>query len=65
MGVRRMVSYTRADEHGTCYRAAGWKPVATVDGRGWTTGNKAARWLPGLYEPTTEIVDRMRWEIAS
>ena len=65
MGVRRMVSYTRADEAGTCYRAAGWTAVAEVDGRAWTTGNKADRWLPGLYEPTTEIVDRVRWEVAA
>lgn len=65
MGCRRMVSYVRADETGTCYRAAGWLPAAHVDGRPWTTGNKAARWLPGLYEPTTAIVDRVRWEVAA
>lgn len=65
MGVRTIVSYTRSDEPGTCYRAAGWRPVAAVEGRGWTTGNKADRWLPGLYVPTTEIVDRVRWEIAA
>jgi hypothetical protein len=63
MGCRRLVSYTRVDEDGTCYRAAGWLAVALVDGRGWNTGNKADRWLPGLYEPSTEIVDRVRWEI--
>jgi hypothetical protein len=65
MGVVRLVSYTRADEAGTSYRAAGWRAVAEVDGRPWTTGNKADRWLPGLYEPTTEIVDRVRWERAA
>lgn len=63
MGVLKMVSYTRADEPGTCYRAANWRAAAKVDGREWTTGNKAARWLPGLYVPTTEIVDRVRWEV--
>jgi hypothetical protein len=63
-GVLRMVSYTRVDELGTCYRAAGWRPVARVTGRDWTTGNKADRWLPGLYRPSTEVVDRIRWEIA-
>lgn len=62
MGVRHMVSYTRKDEPGTCYKAAGWAPVAEVEGRGWTGGNKATRWLPGFYEPSTEIVDRVRWE---
>lgn len=65
MGVRRMISYTRVDERGTCYRAAGWKDVALVRGEGWDHGNKALRWLPGLYEPTTEIVDRVRWEVAA
>jgi L-amino acid N-acyltransferase YncA len=62
-GVRRLVSYTRVDEDGTCYRAAGWVATALVDGRKWNTGNKAGRWLPGLYEPSTEIIDRVRWEI--
>lgn len=62
MGYRRGVTYTRADEPGTSLRAAGWWPTARVPGREWTTGNKALRWLPGLYEPSTEIVDRVRWE---
>lgn len=61
--VRRMASYTRVDEDGTCYRAAGWVAVELVEGRPHTTGNRAARWLPGMYEPSTEIVDRVRWEI--
>lgn len=65
MGVLRMVSYTRGDEDGTSYKAAGWRRVAEVKGRGWVTGNKADRWLPGLYEPTTEVVDRVRWEVAA
>lgn len=64
MGVQRLVSYTRVDEFGTCYRAAGWLPVARVDAEDWNHGNKAGRWLPGLYEPTTERIDRIRWEIA-
>lgn len=63
MGVRRLVSYTRADEAGTSYRAAGWREVAAVDGRPWTGGNKSERWLPGLYQATTEVVDRVRWEV--
>jgi hypothetical protein len=61
-GIRLLVSYTRTDEPGTCYRAAGWAPVAATEGKGWTSGNKSLRWLPGMYEPTTEIVDRVRWE---
>lgn len=65
MGVLRMVSYTRSDEDGTSYKAAGWRRVAEVEGRPWCTGNKADRWLPGLYVPTTEVVDRVRWEVAA
>ncbi len=63
MGVRRLVSYIRTDETGTCYRAACWSPVKNVRGEAWNHGNKRERWLPGLYQPTTEIVDRVRWEI--
>lgn len=62
MGCRRLISYTRADESGTSYLGAGFHRAALVDGREWNTGNKALRYLPGLYVPTTEIVDRVRWE---
>lgn len=62
MGYRLGISYTRKDEDGTCYKAAGWVPVAEVKGQPWTHGNKSTRWLPGFYEPSTEIVDRIRWE---
>ena len=61
-GVTRQVSYTRADERGSCYLAAGWRPTAWVIGREHTTGNRALRCLPGLYDAGTEIVDRVRWE---
>ena len=62
MGCRRVVTYTRADEVGTCCKAAGFIQAATVKGRAWDSGNKETRWLPGLYEPSTEIIDRIRWE---
>jgi hypothetical protein len=61
-GILLGVSYTRVDEKGTCYLASGWRPVAIVRGRPHDTGNRALRWLPGLNEPSTEIVDRVRWE---
>lgn len=63
--VRCLVSYTRVDESGTCYRAAGWVPVARVEGRPHDTGNRRARYLPGMQAAmaSTEIVDRIRWEI--
>jgi hypothetical protein len=63
MGCRRLVSYTREDEKGTCYHAAGWRRTATVKPSTWTHGHQATRWLPGLYVPSTEIIGRVRWEI--
>ncbi|MCZ2441486.1 MAG: hypothetical protein LC119_15130 [Burkholderiales bacterium] len=48
---------------GTCYRAAGWVPVALVKVRLDDGGNRALRWLPGLRAPSTETIDRVRWEI--
>jgi hypothetical protein len=62
MGYIRVVSYIRKDESGICYEAAGWVAVAEVKGQPWTHGGKSTRWLPGFYEPSTEIVDRVRWE---
>lgn len=64
MGVRRLVSYTRHDESGCCFQAAGWCPVAPVKGRPWHRNERRQPILPGVYSPTTEIVDRVRWEIA-
>jgi hypothetical protein len=61
--VRRAVSYTRSDEDGTCYRAAGWIPVAAVLGRAHDTGNRRARYLPGVDMGSSEVFDRVRWEI--
>lgn len=61
-GITLQVSYTRVDEVGSCYLAAGWTPVAISSGRPHTTGNRADRWLPGLYEPSSEVIDRVRWE---
>jgi hypothetical protein len=62
MGVTRMVSYTRADERGTCYRAAGWTPVARVRARAWSTASRPTPWLPGLEFPAAEPFERIRWE---
>lgn len=62
-GWRRLVSYIRIDEIGTCYRAAGWVPVAITRGREHTTGNRSGRTIQMFGERTTEIIDRVRWEI--
>lgn len=62
-GIRFLVSYTRIDEEGISYKAAGWVAHPdVVKGRDHVTGNRALRWLPGFYEPTTEKIDRIRWE---
>lgn len=67
MGVVRMVSYTRKDELGTCYRAAGWQIVAETKADDWTTrpggGRHRQYRLPGIISAATEPVDRWRWEI--
>jgi hypothetical protein len=65
MGVTRLISYTRADERGTCYRAAGWAPAARVRARPWSTASRPAPWLPGLESPATEPVPRTRWQISA
>lgn len=62
MGVTRLVSYTRVDEAGTCYKAAGWHEAAKTIGRPWTKDARRQPWLPGTFEPTTEVIDRVRWE---
>ncbi|MGI5292785.1 XF1762 family protein [Nonomuraea polychroma] len=37
LGYQRMITYTRADESGTCLRAAGWEPIAVRSPhRGWS-----------------------------
>ncbi len=61
--VRRAVSYTRIDEDGVCYRAAGWVAVALAKGRAHDTGNRRARYLPGIDMSSTDTIDRVRWEI--
>ena len=60
-GITRQISYTRVDEAGTCYRAAGWTPVGYVIPGTHTHGNRS-KFLPGLHEPSTEPIARVRWE---
>lgn len=58
------MSYIRHDEPGTSLRAANWWPTATVPAEDWTrrATQKGNAWLPGLYQPAHEAVDRVRWE---
>lgn len=66
MGVTRMVSYTREDEAGTSYKAAGWTATATSPGKQWdahTDQRRVQVMLPGIFTPTTECVPRVRWEV--
>jgi hypothetical protein len=58
-----LVTYTRVDEPGRSLLAANFQPEAVVRGRPHTTGSRATRWLPGMYEPSTEIIDRVRWRL--
>lgn len=58
-GIDLGISYCRVDEYGSSYRAAGWIPVAYVKGRTHDTGNRRTR---TAHAPSTEIIDRVRWE---
>lgn len=63
LGYRRLVSYTRIDEPGTVYRAAGWWPTAKVPKKRRDTGNRRARYLPGMMPATkAEEIAHVRWE---
>lgn len=66
-GLDLIVSYTRIDERGTCYRACNWTPVAVSKGRPHDTGNRKGRWLPGLEDTRkrkrNETIDHVRWEV--
>jgi hypothetical protein len=65
MGVTRMVSYTRDDEVGTSYRAAGWTVTGHSPARAWdphTDSRRQQQMLPDMFTPTTEPVARRRWE---
>lgn len=58
-----LLTYTRVDEPGRSLLAANFQPEAVTRGRAHDTGNRSGRWLPGLYEPSTEIIDRVRWRL--
>lgn len=55
LGHTRLVSYTRADEKGTTYRAAGWRPTAITDGGEWSVPSRARR-------PAEQPCRKVRWE---
>ncbi len=63
LGFTRAVSYTRIDELGTSYKAAGWVATHRTTAKAWDGDAKPGRYLPGLFLPTTETIDRIRWEI--
>lgn len=50
-GFKKIISYTRADEQGTIYKADNWKQVAKIKGRQWHGRKKH------------EIIDKYRWEM--
>lgn len=55
LGYTRLVSYTRADEKGTTYRAAGWRPTAITDGGEWS---RLSRSRKAAEQPCRKV----RWE---
>lgn len=62
LGYRRFITYTRFDESGSSLRAAGFTATGKTIAREWVGGNKRNRWLPGMYQPPGDMVDRVRWE---
>lgn len=55
MGWRKLQTYTLATEPGTSLRAAGWKTVAQVKGRSWSTPSR-----PRIDRHPTQ--DKLKWE---
>jgi len=55
LGYTRVVSYTRADERGTTYRAAGWRPTAVTSGGEWSRPSRRRG-------PAAQPIRKVRWE---
>ena len=60
MGYTKLITYTLQEESGASLRAAGWKVVATVRPRAWTT-TKRQRSVPEEVEQKPKY----RWEITA
>ena len=56
MGYRKLVTYTLATEPGSSLRGAGWRVVAEVKGRSWSTPSR-----PRIDHHPTD--DKLRWEV--
>lgn len=59
LGYKRLITYTLQEESGVSLRAAGWRVVATVRPRPWST-NKRKRNVPKEVEQKPKF----RWEKA-
>lgn len=58
LGYRRLISYTRADESGSSYRAAGWRVIAMRPARSWD--------MPGRPRvDKSEPFQRLLWEVVT
>ena len=57
MGYRRLITYTLSSEPGTSLEAAGWKVVAKVEGRSWSSPSR-----PRVDKHPTQ--DKLRWEVS-
>lgn len=55
LGYTRLVSYTREDERGTTYRAAGWRPTAISLGGEWSCASRPRA-------PAVQPCRKVRWE---
>ncbi len=59
LGYRKVVTYTLSSESGVSLRAAGWRVVAEIRGREWTTPIR-----PRIQVGGAQLEAKLRWEVA-
>ncbi len=57
LGYRKVITYTLGSESGVSLRAAGWRVVAEIKGREWTTPSR-----PRVEVGGAQLEAKLRWE---
>ena len=60
LGYRKVITYTLRSESGASLRAAGWRTVAEITGREWTTPSR-----PRIEVGGAQMEAKLRWELES
>ena len=60
LGYHKVITYTLKSESGTSLRAAGWRTVAEITGREWTTPSR-----PRIEVGGAQIEAKLRWELTA